>query len=165
MNILVVSDTHGNYLAPLCCFDEADAIDMIIHLGDEIDDAKMLEKLVRIPVLMVPGNCDNSAKEPRELCRKIEGHTFFMTHGDRYRVKRGVDEIVKKAQRIAATVVLYGHTHTAAILEKDGILLVNPGTLMSASQSKSFAILTISGNAVTAEIRAAGAPQQPQPQL
>jgi len=165
MNILVVSDTHGNYLGPLCCFNEADAIDMIIHLGDEISDAKMLETVVRIPVLMVPGNCDSSAGEPRELCRTIEGHTFFITHGDRYRVKRGLDELVKKAQSMSASVVLYGHTHTAEILQRGGIMLVNPGTLMAASNSKSCAILTVSGRDISAEIREPAAPQQPQPQL
>ena len=165
MKIMVVSDTHGNYLAPLCCLDEVDAVDMIIHLGDEISDAKMLEKLVRIPVLMVPGNCDHADKGPRELCRTIAGYTFFMTHGDRYRVKAGADELVRKAKGIAASVVLYGHTHTAIILQTDGILLVNPGTLMSASSTKSFALLTITDHEVSAEIVETGVPQQPQPQL
>jgi putative phosphoesterase len=165
MKIMVVSDTHGNYLAPLCCLDEVDAVDMIVHLGDEISDAEMLEKLVGIPVLMVPGNCDHAAKGPRDLCRTIAGHAFFMTHGDRYRVKAGVDEIVRKAKSIAASVVLYGHTHTAMVQRTDGILLVNPGTLMSASSTKSFALLTVTERDVTAEIVETGAPQQPQPQL
>ncbi len=165
MRILVVSDTHGNFLAPLSCLEDTDAVDMIIHLGDEISDARMLERLVNIPVLMVPGNCDHSSKDQRELSGKIAGHRFLITHGDRYKVKWSLDELVKKAKVISATIVLYGHTHVAMIQQRDGILLVNPGSLMSTSSSKSYALLTIIGNDISAEIREVTLPQQPQPQL
>ncbi|HZV82118.1 MAG TPA: metallophosphoesterase [Geobacteraceae bacterium] len=152
MKIMVVSDTHGNYLAPLACLDENAGIDLIIHLGDEINDGRMLQSLTSIPVILVPGNCDPDAREPRELCGVLGGQRIFMTHGDIYRVKNGLDALIRKAVSEKASVALFGHTHTPLVLEENGLLLVNPGTLMTASTNKSFAVLTVSGKSASAEI-------------
>jgi uncharacterized protein len=151
MKVLVVSDTHGNYLAPLeCMIDEE--IEMIIHLGDEIRDAKELEPLLEIPMVKVPGNCDHSALEPREITLDLEGRILFITHGDHYRVKTGTDLLVQRAKQRNADVALYGHTHSPLVSKIEGILLVNPGTLMAGSAVKSAAIITIKGGKVSAEI-------------
>jgi uncharacterized protein len=151
MKILVVSDTHGNYLAPLECMSDEE-IELVVHLGDEISDAKELEPLLEIPILKVPGNCDHGAPEPRELTVNLAGRIFFITHGDRFRVKAGIDLLVQKAKQINADVVLYGHTHNPLVSKVEGIFLVNPGTLMAGSTSKSAAIVTISSGKVSTEI-------------
>jgi len=150
MKILVVSDTHGNYLAPLECMNYAE-IDMIIHLGDDISDAKELEQLLEIPIIKVPGNCDPAALEPRQISLKLGGRIFYITHGDICRVKAGLELLVQKAQQKKADVVLFGHTHYPMVSKVDGILLVNPGTLMAASKTQSCAIITIKNGNVTAE--------------
>ncbi len=165
MKIMVVSDTHGNYLAPLSCLDENSGVELIVHLGDEISDGRMLSNLTRVPVILVPGNCDPEAREPRELCEVLEGQRIFMTHGDRYRVKNGLDSLVSKAAEEKASIVLFGHTHTPLVLRENGLLLVNPGTLMSGSKNKSYAILTLARNSADAEIITVKDCQQPQPQL
>ena len=51
-----------------------------------------------------------------------------------------------------ATVALFGHTHKPAIRKQGGVLLINPGTLMAGSDSKSYAILTVSSSGIAAEI-------------
>lgn len=165
MKIMVISDTHGNYLAPLACLEHHDDLELIIHLGDEIGDARMLQDLVSIPILLVPGNCDTDAKEPRELCGVLGGPRIFMTHGDLYRVKNGLDALVRKAVSEKATVALFGHTHTPLVQTVEGVLLVNPGTLMTASRNKSYAILTVTKQSASAEIILLPDAQQPQPQL
>jgi putative phosphoesterase len=165
MKIMVVSDTHGNYLAPLLCLDEHDGIDLIVHLGDEIGDAKMLQKLTSVPVILLPGNCDPDAREPRELCGVLGGQRFFMTHGDLYRVKNGLDALKGKAAGEKASVVLFGHTHTPLVQREDNLLLINPGTMMSGSKSRSYALVEVSSSSVSAQIVAVPEPQQPQPQL
>lgn len=165
MKIMVVSDTHGNYLAPLACLDENSGVDLIVHLGDEISDGRMLCNLTEVPVLLVPGNCDPEAREPRELCGVIGGQRIFMTHGDRYRVKNGLDALVSKAAEEKASVVLFGHTHVPLVLRENGLLLVNPGTLMAGCKSKSYAILTVTRKSASAEIIPVPDCQQPQPQL
>ena len=151
MKVMVVSDTHGNYLAPLTLLDGSGAT-MLIHLGDEISDAAVIEPLLDIPLLKVPGNCDHRSTEPREIIKTIAGKRFLITHGDIYRVKYGLESIVRKAVEKKAAVALFGHTHTPCVHKQDGVLLVNPGTLMASSDLKSYAILTISASTVTAEI-------------
>lgn len=151
MKIVVVSDTHGNYLAPLALLDSAGA-DLLIHLGDEIADARLIEPLLEIPLLKVPGNCDHGTNGPRELLETIAGKRFFITHGDSYRVKNGLESLLRKAAEYRAAVVLFGHTHSPCVQKRDGILLVNPGTLMASSDTKSYAILTLTVSSVTAEI-------------
>ena len=151
MKILVISDTHGNYLAPVKIIEETGA-EMLIHLGDEINDALTLDLIVDIPIIKVPGNCDHTTIEPRELIQSISGRKFFITHGDIYRVKADLNRLVGKAKELKASVVLFGHTHIPLILKQDGILLVNPGNLMSGSDSKSCALLTVTPFKVTAEI-------------
>lgn len=151
MKIMVVSDTHGNYLAPLGLLDDS-SIELLVHLGDEIADAKVLEPLLDVPLLKIPGNCDHGATEPRELLETIAGKRFFITHGDIYRVKNGLENLVRKAAFHKAAVVLFGHTHTPCVLKQDGILLVNPGTLMAGSDAKSYAIITVKADTVSAEI-------------
>jgi uncharacterized protein len=151
MKILVVSDTHGNYLAPLECMIDPN-IEMIIHLGDHISDATELESLLEIPIVKVPGNCDNSALEPREITLSLKDRIFFITHGDHYRVKADTGLLVQRAQQKNADVALYGHTHYPLVSKVEGILLVNPGTLMTGSAMKSAAIITIKGGNVSTEI-------------
>ena len=151
MKIMIVSDTHGNYLAPLALLDSAGA-DLLIHLGDEIADATLVEPLLEIPLLKVPGNCDHGTSGPRDLVETIAGKRFFITHGDGYRVKNGLESLIRKATEARAAVVLFGHTHTPCVQKRDGMLLVNPGTLMAGSDAKSYAILTLKGSSVTAEI-------------
>ena len=151
MKVMVVSDTHGNYLAPLTLLNGSGA-KMLIHLGDEISDATVIEHLLDIPLLKVPGNCDQRSTEPRELIETIGGKRFLITHGDIYRVKNGLESIVRKAVAEKVAVALFGHTHTPYVQKQDGVLLVNPGTLMAGSDLKSYAILTITVTAVSAEI-------------
>lgn len=151
MKILLVSDTHGNFQTPLEIFKETGA-EMLIHLGDEIEDAFTLETAIEHPVIKVPGNCDPRAKEPRELLQSIVGHQFFITHGDLYRVKNGLHRLVEKAQSLRAAVVLFGHTHVPMIQKQDGILLINPGTLMVGSDARSYALLNVTHFKITSEI-------------
>lgn len=151
MKIIVVSDTHGNYLAPLEFIEESGA-ELLIHLGDEIADARLLELVSPVPVIKVPGNCDPAATEPRELLESIAGKSFYITHGDIYRVKNGLDRLGAKAAALKADVALFGHTHKATIQKQDGVLLVNPGTLMAGNDSKSYAILTVTAATISAEI-------------
>jgi uncharacterized protein len=151
MRIMVVSDTHGNSLAPLTLLDGS-AADMLIHLGDVIADADFIEPLLDIPLIKVPGNCDHLAIAPRERIETIAGRRFLITHGDIHSVKNGLEDLARKAMENKAAVVLFGHTHIPFVQKQDGVLYVNPGTLKTGSAVKSYAILTLTGSAVTAEI-------------
>jgi putative phosphoesterase len=152
MRIFVCSDTHGNYLETLQAISLAGAIDFIIHLGDEIDDATMLEQMTAIPTIKIAGNCDRCWDEKRERCEEIGGYRIFLTHGDSYNVKSGLSELLAKASAERARIVLFGHTHVAIVQQIDGMLVINPGTMHQRSADKSFAILTIETDTPSAEI-------------
>jgi putative phosphoesterase len=152
MRLLVISDTHGNYPLAVEVLEGAGPVDVIIHLGDEIEDARMIEAIIGRPLVKVPGNCDLGEEGARALSLSCDGTKFFITHGDRYQVKAGLAHLHKKAAKEKARIVLYGHTHVAAIVEIDGILFVNPGALSAKCSTPSYATITISAGEVAAEI-------------
>jgi putative phosphoesterase len=152
MRLLILSDTHGNYPLAVKALEEAGQVDQIIHLGDEFEDACMIEAILGSPLIKVPGNCDLGVDDARTITMTFDGSRIFMTHGDRYQVKSGLARLHKKATAEQAGIVLYGHTHVAAITEIDGILFVNPGCLDNKCSTPSYAILTITHGKVVAEI-------------
>ena len=152
MRILVISDTHGNFpLAFKACI-MAEPFDALIHLGDGGDDAALLEGALAEDVIHVAGNCDFGSSSPRELLWECDGKKMLLVHGDAYGVKNGLGRLEKRASEVGADAVLFGHTHRATVTSLSGILAVNPGTLMHASQHTTFATLEITPHGITAEL-------------
>lgn len=127
MRILVLSDTHGNYPLALKAVEECDPHDQVVHLGDEVEDALMLEQITGRHIVKVAGNCDYMTGQPRELCMALDSIRVLITHGDKYQVKSGLARLHRKALQERAHVVLYGHSHRASIDTVGGILFINPG--------------------------------------
>lgn len=152
MRILILSDTHGNYQLAVQAIGEHSNCDQIIHLGDDIDDAFMIEQILGRPVIKIAGNCDYTAKSPRERLLRLTEATIFLTHGDKYFVKSGLSLLHKKALSKRAQIVLYGHSHRAAIDTVEGILFVNPGCMNRGTAAPSCAVLTLNGVETSAEI-------------
>lgn len=152
MVCIIFSDTHGNYNLAAEAVIEAGHVDLIFHLGDVASDAAMLEQIFSKPVNKVAGNCDPPGVLPRELSTVIGTFQVLLTHGDCYNVKSGLMSLKQRAAETNSRIVLYGHTHNAAVDEIDGILFINPGTLHQASTFKSYARLTIDSDRVSAEI-------------
>ncbi|AJE04885.1 metallophosphoesterase family protein [Geobacter pickeringii] len=158
MKLVILSDTHGNQPLALAIIDAHGDADHIVHLGDEIDDACFLEDATGRDIVKVSGNCDCSFDSPRETLLDLEGHTVLITHGDLYNVKTGMERLKKRARAEKADIVLYGHTHLAAIDELDGILYVNPGCLKKGCEQLSYAVLTLENGSVSAKIIPASIP-------
>ncbi len=152
MECLIFSDTHGNYPLAAKAIMMAGLIDKIFHLGDDADDAAMLEHIFSKQVEKIAGNCDVPGKYPRELTIDLENTRLLITHGDRYKVKSGLVDLYRHAVSENAKIVLYGHTHQSAIEEIDGILFINPGSLQRGEQPKSYAKLSLSREVAKAEI-------------
>ena len=155
MRIALISDTHGNYPLALHALEQSGQhFDLIIHLGDGRGDLEMIAPaLGGIPTRTVAGNTDFwTDSEERELLINLEGRTILATHGDMYRVKFGLDQLIARASDLKADVALYGHTHHAQILTVNNITLINPGSLAKREFQPSFAILTITDTAISAEI-------------
>ncbi len=130
MKILVVSDTHGDYNSFYNLVRMQNNAEVVIFLGDgmeEFDEIKgqFSDKMF----ISVKGNNDWSTPAP--LCdeRVIEGKRIFMTHGHAYGVKHGLCGIVQEGHKRNADIVLFGHTHEAYEGYKEGMYILNPGSL------------------------------------
>jgi putative phosphoesterase len=152
MKLLILSDTHGNYPLAIKAIEQAGQVDQIVHLGDDMEDAFIIERIIGQPVIKVPGNCDFAAKVPRELCKSIAQKNILLTHGDKYNVKAGLAQLHKKALAERAHIVLYGHSHLAGIETIEEILFVNPGCLHRSSIKPTYATLNIFSGEVSAQI-------------
>jgi uncharacterized protein len=152
MKLLILSDTHGNYPLAIKALEMAGRIDQIFHLGDGIDDARIIEEITGHRIIKVPGNCDLSAPEPRQILTVLAGKLILVTHGDTYNVKAGLALLHKKACQVNAGIVLYGHTHVGYTGELDGMLFVNPGCFRYKWPITSYAIISIDAGRASARI-------------
>lgn len=149
MKIAVISDTHGVVENTINTLKTIEGLDLIIHLGDYSKDAFTIEKDMNIKTIKVKGNCDiNDLETPDDFIFEAGTKKIFMTHGDLYRVKFGMNEIYYKAKELNADVVLFGHNHTSTLIEYDGIVFLNPGspTLPRAGTAKSIGLLYVGEN-------------------
>ena len=130
--ILVVSDNHGNMynLQTAIAFMEG-KIDAMVHCGDSEFSPDTLRGLVDCPVYMAEGNCDYQFSGDSEDIFEMAGHVCFVTHGNRYGVNWGEDELLERALEMGADLVFYGHTHCPAyeIYEEEGVTIFNPAFL------------------------------------
>ena len=128
MLVAVVSDTHRSDSCVKSIKTLIKDADILIHLGDNVEDAEELEREFKGEVYIVAGNCDFSRKYPKDRLIEIEGKKIFMTHGDLYAVKVGLNSIYYKGREIEADIVLFGHTHQAMIERTNELILMNPGS-------------------------------------
>jgi len=129
MLIAVVSDTHRVIKYINSAKELIKDADILIHLGDNIDDVEVLEHGFKGKVYAVAGNCDYSTKYPKETIIEVNGRKIFFTHGDLYGVKRSINSIYYKGKELEVDIVLFGHTHEHVIVEEKGIILMNPGSI------------------------------------
>lgn len=129
MKIAVISDTHRDSRYIDIAKNIIKDTDMLIHLGDNIDDAEELSKGYKGKVYIVKGNCDYTNSYPSEQIIEVEGKRIFFTHGHNYGVKMSLNNIFYKAKEVEADIALFGHTHVAIIEKEDGIIFMNPGSI------------------------------------
>lgn len=129
MRIAVISDTHRDSRYIEAAKKYIKNTDILIHLGDNIDDVKELTEGYKGEVYVVKGNCDYTNSYPSEQIINVEGKKIFFTHGHNYGVKMSLNNIFYKGKEVGADIVLFGHTHIALIEEEDGIILMNPGSI------------------------------------
>lgn len=149
LRIGVISDTHGE--VPDSVLEALAGVDAIVHAGD-CGTGHVLDILGTVaPVTAVCGNCDVPGSLPCPFAVNVEfgGVRFVIAH--RERDLAGSMDPVRAGARIAIT----GHSHVAAIGERDGVLWVNPGSpsFPRGGQPASVAIVTVAPDgSVSAEI-------------
>ena len=152
MRILLISDTHGNQTAVVKAYQAAGNVDTVIHLGDGAADGALLATIASCPVVQVAGNCDPGSTAPRELVCEWHNSRLLLCHGDRYGVKTGLSRLIERGLENGVDAVLYGHTHLAQVEQRDGLWLINPGTLIQSAPFHSYAVLEINSDGLQAMI-------------
>lgn len=144
MLIGVISDSHGEIekIKKVLGIFEKMGVKMIIHAGD-LDRAGHLElfKELALPIKMVIGNIDEEPERYLEKSKSLgldfEMNTFLNIKVDNCRIfvfhgnVLGPLELVldKFIDSKLYDVVVYGHTHKKRNENKNGVLLLNPGSL------------------------------------
>jgi putative phosphoesterase len=155
--VMLVSDTHipkvDTALSPVMLEDFKGA-DLILHAGDLVE-MSVLEQLRRIaPTKAVVGNMDTpdvSAVLPEKTVVDVEGKLVGLIHG--WGPPLGIEGRVL-SRFSGVDVVIFGHTHKPLVEDRNGVLLVNPGTPNDRrfSDRLSYAVLTIEKGSIEAEI-------------
>lgn len=148
MKILVFSDSHRSRAGMLDAID-AHNPDQVIHLGDLQEDAQELTYVYpRLPVCMVPGNCDGWTMDPLKKQITLAGKKILLSHGHLWGVKRGYEAAVSDARASGADILLFGHTHKALCQRlEDGLWMMNPGTSRT-----TFGLILIEDGAIQCSI-------------
>lgn len=128
MLIGVVSDTHCINKYIQLSVEKIKNVDILIHLGDNSSDIEQFKKVFNGEIYVVDGNCDYRGEYPKELIIDVNGKKIFLTHGDLYGVKSGLNNIFYKGKELGADIVLYGHSHIECIERVEDILIMNPGS-------------------------------------
>ena len=134
MKILIVSDTHGRIYHFSRIIDKIGPIDMLIHLGDFEGHEDEIELLANCETHFVGGNNDFFSSLEREQVFSVGPYTIFMTHGHRYGVNYGIDKIVEAGKEFGANIIMFGHTHKPLVERREGIYVVNPGSISQPRQ-------------------------------
>lgn len=146
MRILVVSDTHGDFYSFNRAVLAQPAAEVIIHLGDGEAQAEDIRSVYKDKtVLNVRGNCDWCPLSPLYILRRFEGKTVFATHGHEYGVKYSLETAIKHARKNGADILLYGHTHIPLTDYRDGLYIMNPGSLRGSGGTYGIVDITNAG--------------------
>ena len=129
MKVLIVSDTHGKDENLERAVYQEVPFDYLIHCGDVEGREIFIEALAECPCCIVAGNNDFFSDLPREDVVEIEGHRIFVTHGHLYGVSMTAEGVADAAAARDCEAVFFGHTHKPVIEKKNGVLVINPGSL------------------------------------
>lgn len=120
LEIGIISDTHG-LLRPEALQALAGS-ELILHAGD-VGSPRIVEKLEEIaPVEVVRGNVDHgewASELPNSLMLPLESVVLYLHHGHLVRAEEDLEGF---------GVVVQGHSHRPVVMERDGVLYINPGS-------------------------------------
>ncbi len=129
MKVLIISDTHGRTHNITNILKRIGPVDLLIHLGDLGCSEKYMEEIAGCRTEIVSGNNDFNSNLPKVKLINIGKYTVMLTHGHRYGVNYGFNEIMESAKSNQADMVMFGHTHIPLIDLSRDIWLINPGSL------------------------------------
>ena len=117
----LISDTHG--LVRPEVLEALRGVDLIIHAGD-IGKVEVLDALKPIaPLHAIKGNNDRGA-----WARHLSDTKFVTAGGMKLFLIHDVNDLALNPSERGISAVISGHSHKPSIIERDGVLFVNPGS-------------------------------------
>ena len=120
--VLITSDSHQYTEVFQRIIELHRDADIKIDCGDSclsIDDKRLQD------FLNVKGNHDFA-----DFPLTIVSPPFFIAHGHRFNIYESEDIMIQEARKNNCSIVLHGHTHIPNYQIKDGISIINPGSIM-----------------------------------
>lgn len=149
MKVIIVSDSHGKRGILEEIVKRNPDADAFLHCGD------IEENTEEYPMYtFVNGNNDYFYDLPNERVVQLGKHRVYMTHGHMLSFRKRHEDLVKRAKENNCGIACYGHSHIAVLEQRDGVMIVNPGSLWRSRDSRgpSYAILEIDNEHVKAHI-------------
>ncbi len=139
MKVLIISDTHLKYGIEDLYY--ALKPDFIIHAGDSQLNTKS-EELKHVNYI-VKGNCDFTKDFNEHEIINIDNLNVFLTHGHKYAVNYGLEDLANTAKDNNCNISIFGHTHEVCVKNIGGITCINPGSFSKSRSSypETFMIL------------------------
>ena len=163
MLIGLISDTHipdRARIIPQKVIEAFSDVELILHAGD-LTSPKVIEELEEIaPVMAVQGNMDraNGIDLPKAKIIEVEGLKIGIIHGEVY-PRADSDQLLYLAKELGADILVSGHSHQPKIEQKEGVLLLNPGSpIVPRLADRTVMLLEINNKEVDVEIVKIGSP-------
>jgi len=131
MRIVVLSDSHGNNAEVLKIVEkhlsEAEAY---FFLGDGDGDlAGAVSAHPDATIYAVRGNNDYFSVQPTSRIADLGVAKIYMTHGHLFPYHSYADRVYKETVANGAKIGLFGHTHVPYFEYRDGVYIINPGSI------------------------------------
>jgi hypothetical protein len=153
----VISDTHlpsRGARIPAAALRHFEGVERIIHAGDHSTRAALDQLAAYAPVEAVQGNIEDAeivALLPLKRELVVGGCAIGVVHilGERAHYARNA-----RREFPGARAVIFGHSHSPWLEDRDGLLLLNPGSATDRRGQPhcSIALLTITDGQPSAEI-------------
>ena len=129
MKVLIVSDTHGRRGELEEIIELEKPFQFLIHCGDVEGDEEYIRQTAGCDCVFVKGNNDFFSDLSGSECFILEGFRVMVTHGHMYGVSLNTAMLEEEARSRGVQIVMFGHTHRPYLEEKDGLILMNPGSV------------------------------------
>ena len=149
MKVIVVSDSHGRDDLHYDLQERYPDAGAFLHCGDVEAPAEDFPGY-----LIVQGNNDYYYDIPASRVLPIGGHRILLIHSHQFSYRKRDQQMIEFAKERGCDIICYGHTHVADNRKKEGMLLLNPGSLRYSRDGRppSYAVLTLTPEKADAEI-------------
>jgi putative phosphoesterase len=161
--VAVFADTHGNIQALKDALKKNGPFDLVVHLGDGVEDGARAAEEMGLAFHGVAGNEDFRTGFPETFVLKLGRFDFLLIHGHQTDINPFqpkdiwdvyFDELCDWARNRGATGLMFGHTHKTYLDRTNDLVILNPGEQHPGSGwPPTFAVVELVNGEIGIEIR------------